>query len=80
MQIIPTIGLSIGYDDNITQSNMFEQESFFYIIAPAIRVELPSDHSVLALTAGIEVCLEICSEPIRTLHHSITPTNPTILR
>ena len=55
MQIIPTLGLSIGYDDNITRANILEQSSFFYIISPAIRVELPSDHSVLALTAAVDI-------------------------
>jgi hypothetical protein len=55
LQIIPTLGLSIGYDDNITRSNILEQSSFLYIISPAIRVELPSDHSILALTAGIDI-------------------------
>ncbi len=54
LQIIPTIGLSYGYDDNITRSNRFQQSSYFYRISPAIRVELPSDHSVLALTAAID--------------------------
>ena len=55
LQIIPTLGLSIGYDDNITRSSILEQESFFYIISPAIRVELPSDHSILALTAAADI-------------------------
>ena len=63
MQIVPTIGLSIGYDDNITRSNILEQSSFFYIISPAIRVELPSDHSVLALTAGIDFYRYTDSKP-----------------
>jgi hypothetical protein len=55
LQIIPTIGLSIGYDDNITLSNHDEQDSFFYVISPAIRVELPSDRSILSLTAAMEI-------------------------
>ncbi len=55
MQIIPALGLSAGYDDNITRASRHEVESEFYIISSAIRVELPSDHSVLALTAATEV-------------------------
>lgn len=55
LNIIPTIGLSIGYDDNITRANIEEIDSFFYMISPAIRVELPSDRSILALTAAVDV-------------------------
>lgn len=54
MVIVPTLGLSVGYDDNITRSGILEQSSWFYIISPAIRVEIPSDRSILALTAGID--------------------------
>jgi hypothetical protein len=55
LNIMPTLGLSIGYDDNITRSNVLEQSSFFYMISPAIRVELPSDRSVLAFTAAMDI-------------------------
>lgn len=55
LQIVPTIGLSLGYDDNITQSRAFQSNSFFYIISPAVQVELPSDHSILVLTAAMEI-------------------------
>ena len=54
LQILPTIGLTVGYDDNITLSNRDEIDSFFYMISPAIRVELPSDRWLLGLTAGID--------------------------
>jgi hypothetical protein len=50
-QIIPTIGLSLGYDDNITLAQSDKISSLFYMISPSIRAELPSDHSVLALIA-----------------------------
>jgi len=49
-QIVPTIGLSLGYDDNITRSSVDEISSWFYMVSPAIRAELPSDRSVLGLT------------------------------
>ncbi len=62
MQIIPTLGLSIGYDDNITRSSIYEQSSWFYIISPAIRVEIPSDHSVLAFTGAVDIYRYIDSE------------------
>jgi hypothetical protein len=55
LQIVPTIGLSLGYDDNITRSSFGEISSWFYMISPAVRVELPSDRSVLALVAGANV-------------------------
>jgi len=55
LQIIPTIGLSLGYDDNITRANIDEISSWFYMISPAIRAELPSDHSVLAVTATANI-------------------------
>jgi len=50
--IIPTIGASIGYDDNITRANTNEIGSSFYMISPAVRAELPTDHSVVGLTAA----------------------------
>lgn len=52
LQIIPTLGASLGYDDNITSANTGEISSWFYMISPAIRAELPTDHSVLAVTAA----------------------------
>ncbi len=55
LQIIPTVGLSYGYDDNITRANIDEIDSYFYMISPAIRVELPSDHSVVAVTAAANI-------------------------
>ena len=55
LQVIPTIGLSLGYDDNITRANKNEISSWFYTISPAIRAELPSDHSVLALIATADI-------------------------
>lgn len=55
MPIVPTIGVSLGYDDNITAANRDEIASWFYMISPAVRVEIPSDHSVLALTAAAEI-------------------------
>jgi hypothetical protein len=55
LNIIPTLGLSVGYDDNITRANIEEIDSFFYMISPAIRVELPSDRSILAMTAAADV-------------------------
>lgn len=55
MQIVPTLGLSIGYDDNITASNTHQISSLFYQVSPSIRVELPSDHTVLALIAALEM-------------------------
>ncbi|NNK31624.1 MAG: outer membrane beta-barrel protein [Xanthomonadales bacterium] len=55
MPIIPTLGLSLGYDDNITRASRDEIESWFYMISPAIRVELPSDRSVLSLIAAADI-------------------------
>jgi len=55
LQITPTVGLSLGYDDNITLAHSNEISSLFYQISPAIRVELPSDHSVLMLIAAAEI-------------------------
>ena len=55
MQIVPTLGLSIGYDDNITASSTHQISSLFYQISPSVRVELPSDHTVLALIAALEM-------------------------
>ena len=55
MQVIPTVGLSIGYDDNVTLAHDFEISSMFYLISPAIRIELPSDHSVLSLIGAMEI-------------------------
>jgi len=50
LQVVPTVGLSLGYDDNITAASRNEISSWFYVISPAIRAELPSDRTVLSLT------------------------------
>ena len=55
LRIIPTLGLSLGHDDNITAAVQDEISSSFYIIAPAVRLQLPLDHSLLALTAAYDV-------------------------
>ena len=55
LRIIPTLGLSLGHDDNITAAAQDEISSSFYIISPAIRVQLPLDHSLLAVTAAYDV-------------------------
>lgn len=54
LQVVPTIGLSIGYDDNLTMASRDEISSMFYMISPAVRVELPTDHSVFSLIGGID--------------------------
>jgi hypothetical protein len=54
LQVVPTIGLSLGYDDNITRASFSEISSWFYMISPAIRAELPSDRSVLGVTLGAD--------------------------
>lgn len=55
LQVVPTIGLGLGYDGNITMADRDEISSWFYLIAPAIRIEMPADHSVLALSAGADI-------------------------
>mgnify|MGYP000249406276 CR=1 FL=1 len=58
IQWVPTLGLTLGYDDNVTYARqdalLGPISSWFYVISPAIRAEIPSDHSVLTLEAGIE--------------------------
>jgi len=55
VQIVPTIGASLGYDDNLTRASANEISSWFYMISPAIRAELPTDRSVLALIAAADI-------------------------
>lgn len=55
LQIIPTLGLSIGYDDNVTLAPSNEISSWFYMISPAVRVELPSNHSVFSLIGAADI-------------------------
>ena len=55
LQIIPTLGASIGYNTNVTLANTHEISSMFYMISPAIRVEMPSDHSVLSFIAAMNI-------------------------
>ena len=55
MQVGPTLGLGLGYDDNLTLAGQDEISSWFYQISPAIRVEMPTDHSVLALSGGVDI-------------------------
>lgn len=55
LQVVPTTGLGLGYDDNITMAGRDEISSWFYLIAPAIRVEMPANHSLLAFSAGADI-------------------------
>jgi hypothetical protein len=55
MPVIPTIGLSLGYDDNVTMASRDEISSMFYMISPAVRWEIPSDRSVLSLSAAADI-------------------------
>ena len=55
MQIIPSLGLSFGYDDNVTLAPVNEISSTFYMISPAVRVEIPTNNSVIIVTGVADV-------------------------
>jgi hypothetical protein len=52
----PTIGLSLGYDQNVTLANDTNNkvESWYLVVSPGIRMELPSDRSSLAVSYEID--------------------------
>ncbi len=49
-KVLPTIGITFGHDDNITLAAEDQVSSRFYVVSPGIRLEVPSDRSILALT------------------------------
>ena len=54
-RLLPTIGVSWGHDDNVTFANgaleeTTEVSSDFWAVSPGIRLELPSDRSILTVT------------------------------
>lgn len=53
--LYPTIGLSVGYDDNVALDSDSDNEidSFFYLISPALRLETGTGASTFALEYGI---------------------------
>ncbi len=52
--LYPTVGLSVGYDDNVALSPNSEIDSYFYLISPALRLETASGASTFALEYGLE--------------------------
>ncbi len=52
--LYPTVGLSIGYDDNVALTADNEIDSFFYLISPALRLETGSGASTFSLEYGID--------------------------
>jgi hypothetical protein len=50
LKLLLTAGLTYGHDDNITRANGIPIESHFYVFSPGIRLEVPGDDSIFALT------------------------------
>jgi hypothetical protein len=55
LHIIPTLGLSVGYDDNITRASTHQISSSFYMVSPAVHAELPFEQFVFSLAAAAEI-------------------------
>ena len=56
LKLIPTLGLSIGYDGNLARVDSSVQESYntadggyFILVSPGIRLEAPTDKSLFSL-------------------------------
>lgn len=54
MTLTPTFGISLGYDTNITNASDQRKESWFIVLSPGIKLELPSDRSLLTLSYAID--------------------------
>jgi hypothetical protein len=52
--LFPSIGLGIGYDDNITLSPDEEISSWYYLISPAIRLQTGSRRNEFLFEYGID--------------------------
>lgn len=51
LKIIPTIGVSFGYDANLERvEDTVKSDGYFYVVSPGIRLEAPSDKSMFSLT------------------------------
>lgn len=54
-RIVPSLDLTYGHDDNVVLTHEERVESYFYLLSPSIRLELPTDRSVLSLAWAAEV-------------------------
>ena len=52
--LYPTIGLSIGYDDNITFSPDHEISSWYFLISPALRLQTGNRRNSFVFEYGLE--------------------------
>ena len=51
--LYPTIGLSVGYDDNITLSPDNEISSWYYLISPALRLQTGTERNAFVFEYGL---------------------------
>ena len=49
-RVLASLGLTWGHNDNLSRTENLELESYFYIVSPGIRVELPGETTLLSLT------------------------------
>lgn len=54
-RVKPTIGLTIGHDNNVGQSNTDEVSSFFWLISPGIRVDTGNEVRSFSLSYELDV-------------------------
>jgi hypothetical protein len=55
LRVLPSIGLSIGYDDNLSMTSRDEESSAFWRVSPGVRVEGGSERNRVRATLDAEV-------------------------
>lgn len=49
LRLLPTVGLTFGNDDNVAFASEERVESSFFVVSPGIRLEAPTDKSILTV-------------------------------
>lgn len=79
--VYPTVGLSVGYDDNVALSADEPISSAFYLVAPAVRLETGTARSRLEIEYSIERGEYVDSKTDSFTDHRLTASwlyDPTV--
>lgn len=68
-RLLPTLGLSLEYDDNILLTPDDELEDFIWHITPGIMVELPSRRYAVRLGYQADILRYMDNTDLDTVHH-----------
>ena len=70
-RILPSLGLSLEYDDNILLTKDNEIDDFIFHITPGILLELPSRKYAIRLGYQADILRYFDNTDLDTVHHSL---------